>query len=452
MQRAFLSYIKKENLFNSSDKILLTVSGGIDSLAMVELFHHAGFNFGIAHCNFQLRGEESDGDEIFVRSIAEKYSLKFHLIKFDTAIYAKKNKVSIQIAARELRYQWFEEIRASNNYSFIATAHHKDDSIETFFINLIRGSGISGLHGILSKNANVIRPLLFTNKNDITKYVKSCKIYYRDDSSNASEKYIRNKIRLKLIPLLKELNPNINQTIAEDIKRLANTEKIYRKEIFNKSLIVVEKHNNSISFSIKELKKLDPIESYLFEFLQPFGFNFAVVNEIVASLDGLSGKKFLSATHRLVKDREYLLIDKIPAALPKVSQAMLTPQIANFQIDEENNIIENMGLKFVINKLLKPSVFSFPASNKIASFDYNKLNFPLELRKWQKGDVFQPIGMKGKKLISDFFIDEKFSIQQKENAWLLTSRGKIIWLVGHRMDDKFKVTDKTIKIYIVELL
>ena len=172
----------------------------------------------------------------------------------------------------------------------------------------------------------------------------------------------------------------------------------------------------------------------------------------MASLDGLSGKKFLSATHRLVKDREYLLIDKIPAALPKVSQAMLTPQIANFQIDEENNIIENMGLKFVINKLLKPSVFSFPASNKIASFDYNKLNFPLELRKWQKGDVFQPIGMKGKKLISDFFIDEKFSIQQKENAWLLTSRGKIIWLVGHRMDDKFKVTDKTIKIYIVELL
>ena len=172
----------------------------------------------------------------------------------------------------------------------------------------------------------------------------------------------------------------------------------------------------------------------------------------MASLDGLSGKKFLSATHRLVKDREYLLIDKIPASLPKASQAMLAPQIANFQIDEENIIIENMGLKFVINKLLKPSVFNFPASNKIASFDYNKLDFPLELRKWQKGDAFQPIGMKGKKLISDFFIDEKFSIQQKENAWLLTSSGKIIWLVGHRMDDKFKVTDKTIKIYIVELL
>ena len=441
MLNLFNSYITKEKLFSKTDKILLTVSGGMDSIVMCELFHKAGLKFGIAHCNFQLRGDESEGDENFVEELAEKYKVEFHSVSFDTSTFAKKNKLSIQVAARQLRYQWFEEIREQFDYKYIATAHHQNDSIETFFINLLRGTGIAGLHGILPKQNKIIRPLLFSTREQIEIFAKKSNLKHREDSSNASDKYLRNKIRHQLIPLLKELNPNIGQTISEDIQRLGDTEKIYKKEIEAKRSKIVKEEKNSIRLSIKELKKLEPLEPYLFEFLYPLGFNSATVNEIIASLNSQSGKKFFSSTHRLIKDRDFLIIEPYQVSGQKkdakysIKKSQKKITVENFEILCSSVNAKNHKLK---------------VSDNIANIDFNKLQFPLEIRKWEKGDVFYPLGMKGQKKLSDFFIDKKLSIPQKENTWLLTSNNQIVWVIGLRMDDRFKITDKTTKIYFVE--
>lgn len=444
MLNSFNTYIKKEKLFSKTDKILLTVSGGIDSIVLCELFHQAGLKFGIAHCNFQLRGEESDTDELFVEELAEKHVVQFHSVAFDTSTFAKKNKLSIQVAARQLRYQWFEEIRTQFDYKYIATAHHQDDSIETFFINLIRGTGISGLHGILPKQNNLIRPLLFTGKDQIEVFAKKNKLEHREDSSNASDKYLRNKIRHQLIPLLKELNPNISQTIAEDIQRLSDTEKVYKKEITNVNSKIIKEDKNGIRISIKELKKLNPIEPYLFEFLYPLGFNSATVDEIIESLTGQSGKQFYSATHRLIKDRDFLILEsssKHQVSGQKKSNHKIKKSQKSLVIDE---------IKLNFKSISKTAHYNLQTTNESVNIDLDKIKFPLEIRKWEKGDTFYPLGMKGKKKLSDFFIDKKLSIFEKENTWLLTSNNKVVWVIGLRLDDRFKVTDKTKKIYFVE--
>ena len=448
MLNLFNSYTSKEKLFSKTDKILLTVSGGIDSVVMCELFHKAGLKFGIAHCNFQLRGDESDGDENFVEELAEKYKVKFHSVSFDTSAFAKKNKLSIQVAARQLRYQWFEEIREQFDYKYLATAHHQNDSIETFFINLIRGTGIAGLHGILPKQNNIIRPLLFVTKEQIELFAKKNKLKHREDSSNASDKYVRNKIRHQLIPLLKELNPNIHQTIAEDIQRLSDTEKVYKKEIENKRSKIVKKNKNTIRISIKEIQKLKPRVAYLFEFLRPMGFNSATIAEIIISLDGISGKQFFSSTHRLIKDRDFLIIE--PNETLNIKKISEKKKEANYFIkkSQKNLIAEKLKLNF--KSIAKTINYKLKTTNESASIDFDKLQFPLEIRKWEKGDTFYPLGMKGKKKLSDFFIDKKISIPEKENTLLLISKGKIVWVIGLRMDDRFKITDKTKKIYFVE--
>lgn len=459
MLKEFNTYIKKEKLFSKTDTILLTVSGGIDSIVMCELFHQAGLKFGMAHCNFQLREEESDIDELFVEELAEKYEVQFHSVSFDTSAFAKKNKLSIQVAARQLRYQWFEEIRTQFDYKYIATAHHQDDSIETFFINLIRGTGISGLHGIVPKQNNIIRPLLFTRKEQIELFAKKNKLEHREDSSNASDKYVRNKIRHKLIPLLKELNPNISQTISEDIQRLSDTEKVYKKEITNKRSKIIKEDKGGIQISIKELKKLNPIEPYLFEFLYPLGFNSATVDEIIESLNGQSGKQFFSPTHRLIKDRDFLLVGRMESGersqesgewRVESGEKRKKKSTPKFLVKKKQTeiILNNQKLNIKIKQKTPNSQLLTPAS--IANIDFDKLQFPLEIRKWENGDTFYPLGMKGKKKLSDFFIDKKISISEKENTWLLTSANKIVWVIGLRLDDRFKVTDKTNKIYFVE--
>lgn len=483
MITALLNHIKKEKLFSTTEKVLLTVSGGIDSVLMCELFHKAGLNFGIAHCNFQLRAEESDEDETFVNTLAEKYNVPFHFIKFNTSLYAKKNKVSIQIAARDLRYQWFEEIRKEYKYNYIATAHHQDDSIETFFINLLRGTGISGLHGILPKHGRIIRPMLFTTKNEIEVYVKKHKLKYREDSSNASDKYVRNKIRHHITPVLKELNPGFENTFNKTINHLREVELIYKNDIETKRSKIVKQEKNNILISIKQLKKLQPIATYLYEFLKPYHYNESTVEEIVLALDGESGKQFFSNTYRLIKDREFLIIEQ-----RKESQEIKSKK-QELRIKSQETGIKNQELRIKKQDLrikkpdpgldTKDSEIKVLASQKaidldnlklsfkceansadteiqksatIAYLDLEKLEFPLEIRKWQKGDVFYPFGMKGKKKLSDFFIDKKLSLNQKENAWLLTSKGKIAWVIGQRIDNRFKITEKTRKIYIVKMI
>lgn len=439
------TYIKSEKLFDSSDKILLTVSGGIDSVAMCELFHKAGLQFGIAHCNFQLRAEESEADETFVEALAEKYNVRFHSVAFDTLSYSKKNKLSIQQAARELRYKWFEEIRSQFNYHFIATAHHRDDSVETFFINLIRGTGISGLHGILPKQGKIIRPLLFSFKEELILFSKKNKLKHREDSSNGSDKYLRNKIRQQLIPLLEELNPKISRTIIDDMKRLGNVEKIYKKEISGKRKKVVSEDMNLITVSIKELKRLNPIEPYLFEYLNVYGFNSSSIEEIIASFDEQSGKQFFSATHRLIKDREHLIIE--PIGIKKTAEPKEKQKKHSIKKSQKKVTIEDLEILFGTKKKLEHILNK---KSNCANIDYDKLMFPLEIRKWEKGDTFYPLGMRGKKKLSDFFIDKKLSLSQKEKIWLLTSNDAIVWVIGLRMDDRFKITDKTTKIYFAE--
>ncbi|MES2138259.1 MAG: tRNA lysidine(34) synthetase TilS [Bacteroidota bacterium] len=462
MITALLNHIKKEKLFSTTEKVLLTVSGGIDSVLMCELFHKVGLNFGIAHCNFQLRNEESDEDETFVNTLAQKYNVPFHFIKFNTAAYAKKNKVSIQIAARDLRYQWFEEIRKEYDYNYVATAHHQDDSIETFFINLLRGTGISGLHGILPKHGNIIRPMLFSTKKEIESYVKKNKLKYREDSSNASDKYVRNKIRHHVTPVLKELNPGFENTFNKTINHLREVELIYKKDIETKRSKIVKQEKNNIFIPIKQLKKLQPITTYLYEFLKPYNYNASTVEEIISTLDGESGKQFFSNTHRLIKDREFLIIEpreesqELRSKKQEPRSKKQDPGVGtkDFEIkilkNQKEIDLENLKLSFR-SEVNSPDT-EIQKSTSIAYLDLEKLEFPLEIRKWQKGDVFHPFGMKGKKKLSDFFIDKKLSLNQKENAWLLTSKGKIAWVIGQRIDNRFKITDKTRKIYIVKLL
>lgn len=476
MITALLNHIKKENLFSTTEKVLLTVSGGIDSVLMCELFHKTGLNFGIAHCNFQLRAEESDEDETFVNTIAEKHNVPFHFIKFNTSLYAKKNKVSIQIAARELRYQWFEEIRKEYKYNYIATAHHQDDSIETFFINLIRGTGISGLHGILPKHGRIIRPMLFTTKNEIEVYVKKHKLKYREDSSNASDKYVRNKIRHHVMPVLKELNPGFENTFNKTINHLREVEVIYKNDVETKRSKIIKQEKNNILISIKQLTKLQPIATYLYEFLKPYHYNESTVEEIVLALDGESGKQFFSNTYRLIKDREFLIIEqrkesqeikskkqelrikshetgiKKPELRIKKPHPGLDTKDSEIKVLINQKAIDLDNLKLSFKSEVNSPTTEIQKSASIAYLDLEKLEFPLEIRKWQKGDVFYPFGMKGKKKLSDFFIDKKLSLNQKENAWLLTSKGKIAWVIGQRIDNRFKITEKTRKIYIVKLI
>jgi tRNA(Ile)-lysidine synthase len=443
MQQELISYIHQEDLFNSKDKILLTVSGGIDSVVMCELFHKAGLQFAIAHCNFQLRGEESEGDEQFVKKLAAKFSVPFHVIQFDTKAYIKQNKLSTQVAARELRYEWFEKIRKENNYNYIATAHHEGDVIETFFINLIRGTGISGLRSIVPKQGKIIRPMLFTNRKGISDYAKKNKIVYRQDSSNSSDNYLRNKIRHHLIPVLTEFSPVAEASIMHSIEKLREAETIYQRTIEEVRSRIFTKQNDTIRISIPELKKLNPVSTYLYEFLKPFGFNSSTTTDILSILNGESGKEFFGTTHRMVKDRDFLLLQPLTATVD-------TPTV--YLISEDQLELQTPALNLEFRTEMYAADKDISKTDNLVMIDLDKLTFPLTIRKWQTGDSFQPLGMKGKKKLSDFFIDKKLSLLEKENTWLLCSDEKIVWVIGMRLDERFKVTDKTTKVFIIQLV
>ena len=445
MLKAFTSFIQKEKLFKRTDTILLAVSGGIDSVAMCELFQQAGYSFAVAHCNFQLRGQESEEDESFAEELAEKYAVRFHSVSFDTSSFSKKNKLSIQAAARRLRYDWFEEIRSQFGYAAVATAHHADDSIETFFINLVRGTGISGLHGIQPKQGKVVRPLLSFSKEEIVAFGKKQKLKFREDSSNSSDKYLRNKIRHKLIPLLAEMNPNIRQTVSDEMQRLLEAEKIYKKAIGAQRKKLVKKEGSTYRIPIGPLQS-ETGPTYLFEFLSPFGFKTKQTEGIIRSLEGFSGKQFLSETHRVIKDRTDLIIEP----REQKQEARNKTEGISYRVKKNQKSVQlgSGTLKVSITDTGK----AISKKHTVASLDLEKLKFPLELRKWKKGDAFYPFGMKGKKKLSDFFIDNKLSILQKENTWLLCSGGKIAWVAGMRIDERFRIGPSTKKIFVAELV
>jgi len=427
--------IYKNNLFTKKSKILLAVSGGADSIFLLFVLKDLGYDIQIAHCNFNLRDVESDQDEQFVKDIADKYSIRCYVRSFDTLKFAEENKISIQMAARQLRYDWFEELLVENNFSCIATGHHQDDSIETFLINLIRGSGISGLCGIQMINNKIVRPLLSFKRNQIEEFLTKKNIKYRNDSSNSDIKYLRNNIRHQLIPLLKEINPKIQETISNEIEMLNGINNIFKEKVdeIRKSIII--KREDLFIIKISDLLNISNLEVILYELLRPFG-SFQV-KQIINSLRLQSGKQFFSNTHYILIDRECLIISQKKETNNK--------EIKIFRTDHEIS-------KPLYMKLSETFDLSIVNDSLFAKFDLNKLTFPLLLRKWKNGDKFIPLGMNNFKKVSDFFVDEKYTLNEKKEQWILCSKENIIWIVGKRIDDRYKIASNTKITYIAQLL
>jgi len=442
MKKLFDNYLNQNIRILKSEKIILAISGGADSMAMLHLFSKSRFECCVAHCNFHLRGAESDGDDKFVEDLSFKYNYPFYKIDFDTKKYAKENGISIEMAARDLRYNWFDELRTKLDYQYIATAHHQDDMIETFFINLTRGTGIRGLSGIKAKNDRIIRPMLFTNHSSILAYMKTEKLDFREDSTNSDIKIIRNRLRHQILPILNELNHAAKENIIKTIENLQDTELIMLKEIEHCKMVLNIKDKTNFKINIEKLKQFEPVNAYLFELLRPFGFTTTQLNDIKIALEGISGKIFYSKTHQLLKNRNDLIISTLQNKKP------IQLQINEF--DENLNLRENSQLE--IQKISISGNFEIPKEPNIAAIDFDKLKFPLIVKEWEQGDTFYPLGMKKKKKLSDFFVDEKYSIIDKQKTLLLASDNQIVWVIGKRIDNRFKITEKTKTVLLLKLI
>ena len=433
MLEPFKKFVKKESLISPKEKTLLAISGGVDSVVMCHLFKMAGLSFGIAHCNFKLRGEASDDDAKFVKALSEELGVSYFEVPFDTEKYALENKLSIQEAARDLRYQWFETIRSKNGFNNIATAHHVDDSLETILYNFTKGCGIRGMHGILPKKDKIIRPLLFTNKKEILAFATKHNVKYREDASNASDKYARNAIRHNVIPVLEKINPSLSKTTVENIQRLRETEEVFNYAIELLKGEVSEMKHGRLLIYVQKLLNTPARTTLLYELLRPFGYNNDQVNQMLEAIDNQSGAMFYSKTHVVLLDRFLFIVKN-----------NVKPVQTEFLIRKSDTSVNTGEHQFsfeVIND--EPDIF--PTGKYTAQFDCFQLSFPLRLRRWKKGDSFYPLGMKGKrKKVSDLFNDEKISRFEKEETWILeTSKGNICWVVGMRMDDRYKVSEDT---------
>lgn len=434
----FTNHVLQHQLFQASDHVLLAVSGGKDSVLMAQLFKHAGFNFSIAHCNFNLRADESQRDELFVKMLAEEMQVPFHVVHFDTKGFAQEHKISTQMAARQLRYDWFEQLRILYHYSHIAVAHHQNDAIETILLNLVRGTGISGMHGILPKRGYLVRPLLFLSRQEIDQLVDEHHLAYVEDSSNLSSKYARNKIRLEVVPHLREINPNLEETFAENITRFAETEELLQQVVAQTRKQLIKGEGEAISLLIGEVLNLKPQKLLFFELLKPFHFTSSVVNEILGSLHKQSGTSFYSSTHQLTIDRKELLI----FPLYKTCDDIFYLHAAG---DISMGFGQQMKLKFTERE-------AFKGERNIAYVDADLLIFPLVIRYRQDGDRFVPLGMKSLKKLSNFFVDEKVPLPQKAKVPLLINgNGEMIWVAGLRQDERYKVGATTKKVAIFEL-
>jgi tRNA(Ile)-lysidine synthase len=441
MLQRLQEFVERENLFNPKEKILLAVSGGIDSMVMLHLFHEAGYYFDVAHCNFKLRGEESDQDAYFVQQQAVRYGCVYHERSFDTSKHARDNSISIQMAARDLRYQWFDEILAEHDYTAYATAHHKDDLVETFLINLARGTGIRGLTGMKPKMNNRIRPLLFADRREIEDYKNQNHVLFREDSSNQDLKYVRNSIRHKILPLFHNLNPSFSENLTQSMDHLKSVEEIYHDYIEKAREKCMEQYDDGrFRISLAELTSLDHPEACLFAFLQPYQFNPSVIHDIYQSLKGSSGKVFLSPGHRCLLDRKHLLLE------PKID---INDAVYQFYIEESTRVIdEPLTLEIRKRDRRRLKISQTPL---VAHIDYDMVQFPLVVRRWKDGDYFYPLGMEGKKKISDFLIDLKIPVFDKERIWLLCSEDKVVWVIGLRLDDRFKIGPNTGTVLRIEV-
>lgn len=410
----------------SHSRILIAISGGVDSVVLAHLCSKLNLNIALAHCNFNLRGNESDEDENFVIELADNLELEVFIERFETEVYARTQKISIQMAARELRYKWFEDLKETLGFDYIFTAHHANDNLETVLINFVRGTGLEGLTGIPERNGNIIRPLLAFSREEIEDYARISHLNWREDSSNTSVKYLRNKIRHEILPKLFELNPKMLETFEVTRNNLNESAVLVDDYISALFPRIAKEEEFGYSFRIKLLKTIPHLKAVLYELFKSFGFT--EWNDVYDLLEAQPGKIVYSKTHRLIKDRENLLLTLLPDPEERefeilAGEEVVMLPIGTFQFEEVGELSE--------------------ADAKTIFLDLNKLQFPLTVRKWEKGDYFIPFGMKGKKKLSKFFKDEKLSLPEKENCWLLCSRNEIVWVIGHRADARFRVEKET---------
>lgn len=440
MKEQFLAFIKEQDLFNPKDKILLTISSGIDSMTMLHLFQQCGFDIAIAHCNFSLRGAESDGDEELISRTAQELGIPFHINRFETLKYADENKISIQMAARDLRYKWFDRLAKENNYAKIATAHNANDVVETMLINLTRGTGIHGLTGISVKNNHIIRPILFASRKDITSYASENNLSFREDSSNAETKYLRNAIRHEIIPQFEKLNPSFLKGVIHTAAILNDAEQVFNNHIKNLESRIITQKGTLVSIEIPALKSNKVSAAQLYEIISAYNFTFDTTERMLLNINNQPGATYFSDTHKMVKDRTAYIL--YPLTENEHEEYLINEDLLTF----------DGPLKLNIQRLPADKNFTLRRNREVGNFDFDKLQFPLKLRHWRKGDFFYPFGMRGRKKLSDYFSDQKVSIPEKENTWLLCSGDDIIWVVNHRTDNRFCITNSTKEVLQVELL
>jgi tRNA(Ile)-lysidine synthase len=448
----FLEFDRQQGLQLANHRLLLAVSGGVDSVVLAHLCQEAGLNFAIAHCNFRLRGTESDEDAAFVRQLAADLSVAYFEKEFDTSTYAQENKVGIQVAARELRYSWFNELLSilwdahspftihhsprplsgqALHVSRILTGHHRDDSIETLLINFLKGTGIGGLHGILPKQNQLLRPLLFAGRDEILAYANSRSLTWREDSSNAESKYTRNYLRNELLPAIEKIFPQVRQNLAANIGRFAEVEIIYRQSVELQVKKMLEWHGKEARVPVRKLLKTTPLDSILYELAKPFGFTSAQLPTLRLLLESQAGRQLASSSHRAIRHGAWLLF----APLQAVENTVYVLE------KKESSIF--FGDNELAWQFLPAPPAELNTGTDMALLDADAVAFPLILRRWKAGDYFYPLGMRKKKKIARYLIDKKLSITEKENTWVIESHKKIIWVTGRRIDDRFKITPAT---------
>jgi tRNA(Ile)-lysidine synthase len=427
----------RRNGFNTIQQpVLLAVSAGSDSMVMAHLFLQSGIPFAVAHCNFQLRGDEADKDEELVRNWCAANKIEFYNVRFDTAAKVEQWKKGVQETARILRYEWLEQIRNQHQYAAITTAHHANDNAETLLMNLFKGTGISGLHGIMPKNGKIIRPLLFAAKKDITAYVLQEQVPYREDASNASDKYTRNDIRLNILPVIEKSFPNVISSLNNSIQRFAEAEELYKKAIEQERKKLLEQRGNDYYVAVRKLQKCSPLHTICYELFKPFGFATGQVQDIIGLLSSESGHYLISPTHRIIRDRDFLIITVFD-----------TRQADFITIENIPLTLRAGGRQYKFRYLPIPA--EIPADSNMAYIDAAKLEQPLILRRWKLGDYFYPLGMgMKKKKLSRFLIDKKTPLHEKENVWVLESNKRIVWVAGHRLDERFKIQPGTKEVVV----
>lgn len=467
--QSFQQFIEQEHLFSPKDRLLLAVSGGIDSVVLCKLCHQAGYDFVIAHCNFQLRGAESDADEAFVKKIGELYNKPVLVKRFDTNAYAAQHKVSIQVAARELRYDWFDRetsnvnregvdphltvpadasrltpdasrltAHASRLPSHVVTAHHLNDNIETMLMNFFKGTGIAGIRGILARYGKIVRPLLFAPKEALQQFAREHQLSWREDSSNQSDKYARNYFRNQVIPLVKNVYPEAENNLAQNLQRFKEIELLYHQSVNQHKKKLLEYKGSEVHIPVLKLKKTEPLKTIVYEIIKDYHFSAEQVAGVIALLHSETGKYVQSSTHRIIRNRNWLIISTNTPA-----------ETSHIVIDAPGRVAFGMGQ---LELVLRPyAELVMNSSTSTAFLDASKIKFPLLLRKWKTGDYFYPLGMEKKKKLGRFFIDLKLSKTAKEKIWVLEMDKKIIWVVGYRIDNRFRLTPSTQQVLQIQL-